>query len=116
MKKGIVLGLFDTQAFNNYANKEENSAYPFRKNNVIDKSDWFDGNTVLDVVAYALENCDICYFILDGMELPISFNREGFTNKELKLVLNNEKFYNKTIFIRNKSIYELEDVLKLIKQ
>lgn len=115
MKKGIVLGLFNTQSFHNYAEKEENSPYPFRKNNVIDKSDWFNGNTVLDVVTYALENCDICYFILDGMELPITFDRDGYTNKELELVLNNEKFYNKTIFIKNGSSYDLEDVLKLIK-
>lgn len=116
MKKGIVLGLFDTQAFNNYANKEENSAFPFRKNNIINEEFFCNLDSVLSVVLYALKNCDICYFILDGMELPISFNREGFTNKELKLVLDREEFYTKTIFIRNKSIYELEDVLKLIKQ
>ncbi len=116
MKKGIVLGLFNTQSFHDYAEKEENSPYPFRKNNVINQSDWFDGNTVLDVVLYALKNCDICYFILDGMELPITFNRDGYTNKELKLVLDNPIFYTKTIFIKDKAIYELEDVLKLIKQ
>lgn len=114
MKKGIVLGLFHTESFHNYADKEENSAYPFRKNNVINTEEYFFNKTILNVVFSALKKCDICYFILDGMELPISFNRDGYTNKELQLVLNTEDFCKKTIFIRNGSQYDLEDVLKLI--
>ena len=116
MKKGIVLGLFNTQSFHDYAEKEENSAYPFTINNILDEKYFNNLNSVLDIVLYALKNCDICYFVLDGMELPISFNRDGYTNKELRLVLDNPIFYTKTVFIKDKAIYELEDVLKLIKQ
>lgn len=116
MKKGIVLGLFHTESFHNYADKKENSAYPFRKNNVTSEEEVFTADNIISVVTFALKNCDICYFILDGLEIPINLDREGFTNKELKLIINCEKFSDKTIFVRGNYTYDLEDVLKLIKQ
>ena len=100
----ILLGIYGSPTFSNLSRDTRNETYPFF--DLLE--DWDNGPTIIDIVALACSKCDIIYFSLDNIQLPLD-TYKSYTCSELSLILSNKHFMDKTIFyLDNKELSKSE--------
>lgn len=92
----ILLGIYRTPTFREQLKDSSLQTYPFSEL-LTDWDHYMPKNGIIDLVAMACSHCDIIYFVLDEIRLPLS--DIPYTCNELKMILRNKRFLNKTIFI-----------------
>lgn len=102
----IILGLFDNPYFDKIK-KETKSLSFFEFCTVLENQD-FEVKSVKESVYNAMICCKKIVFLLDMITKPLS--EESITCWELRTVLNQEKFFNKTIFYKEGQIIKNQDV------
>lgn len=101
----ILLGIYRTPTFNERLKDSLLQTYPFQE--LLTDWDHCINLGIIDLVAMACSHCDIIYFVLDDITFPL--RRKVYTCSELLLILHDEYFLNKTIFILdNKELSESE--------
>jgi len=94
----ILLGIYRTLTFSERLKNSSLQTYPFSE--LLTDWDHCIHLGIVDLVAMACSHCDIIYFVLDEIRLPLTPNPdESYTCNELLLILRNKRFLNKTIFI-----------------
>ncbi len=102
----ILLGIYRTPTFTERIKDSSLQTYPFSE--LLEDWDYCINLDILDLVAMACTHCDIIYFVLDSIKLPLNTGK-SYTCNELSLILGRERFLNKTIFILdNKELSESE--------
>lgn len=102
----IILGLFDNPYFDKIK-KETKSLSFFEFCTVLENQD-FEVKSVKESVYNAMICCKKIVFLLDMVTKPLS--EESITCWELRTVLNQEEFFNKTIFYKEGQIIKNQDV------
>lgn len=92
----ILLGIYRTPTFTERLKDSSLQTYPFSE--LLTDWDHCINLGIIDLVAMACSHCDIIYFVLDGIKLPLN-TQDSYSCGELKMILYSKKFFNKTIFI-----------------
>ena len=101
----IVLGIFDTDTFRYFNGRANVASY----NTFIN---WYERSTIIQTVTFACNKAEMIIFVLDDVQFPID-PQNSYTCSELELICKNEKFFNKTIFVKGKNVIDFDKNLVL---
>lgn len=105
----ILLGIFSTPTFKEWEKKKGIDSFPFKR--IFRGREWID---LKDMIILGLKKCQICYFVVDDLILPL--NPElSITCKELKWILENPELLKKVIFIKDGKELISEESEKYLK-
>jgi hypothetical protein len=97
--KRIILGVFG-QSFNNTRAKTDSLGYA-QFSVIIERehNEFYLNSSSMEMIEYVVNDSEEIIFALDHIRIPLSI--ESFTCRELKLILRNEEYLNKTRFFIN---------------
>jgi hypothetical protein len=106
--KSIVLGVFSTEA---YSKSRDLGCYPYYRFKEI-CSDWMQISSVIDMVKLASNAANQIIFVLDDVHFPIN-PEKSVTCAELLLICQNDRFFEKTIFVKGENVINFDKNLVL---
>lgn len=106
MSKDIALGVFFTQTSLFISRETESFNYPFR--NVLNDFTHYD---IMIMVEEACIRCNKIHFSLDKVYVPLI--ESSFTCKELKIVMSNPYFLDKTQFWMNRQKIDKQAIINI---
>jgi len=106
--KSIVLGVFSTDS---YMKCRDLGCYPYYRFKDICPN-WIDIYSVIEMVADASKIAKQIIFVLDDVHFPIN-PEKSVTCAELLLICQNDRFFEKTIFVKGENVINFDKNLVL---
>lgn len=95
----IILGVFG-ESFNKTLEKTNALGYA-QFSEIVEREheDFYHNSSIMEMVEYVVNDSEEVIFALDHIRLPLSI--ECFSCRELRLILRNQEYFNKTKFLLN---------------